>query len=364
MSKWYDVVNMNRMVFFRSLAVAAVIFFAHGMGARVYAQATLGGPCVAPVTADHTCTDVSSLSEADRTARDCRARRCMGLGDGVLCCRAAPAPAASDVPVPAEQSQSNVQGAAAAQTGAAITSGGGSCSYNGVKDPFCGKSVAEIIGKAIQFLLGAAGALFLAMFVYGGATWLTAGSSDRHEQAQKTLLNAAAGILVVILSYTMVSLLIRFAGGFGVGQTDTQAVITEEVSPAGGGASGAATGGSSGGSFLDRLLGRAGIETTPPTPEPVAPVAPSGGGGGACNASSFIAACRVECADSLVVGFVGLRAECDAACGTYGPGICSRVRVSSDCPAACSSFCATEVVEEARSFCASECPDLCTAAFR
>lgn len=64
----------------------------------VFAQATIGGPCVAPV-ADHTCTDVTSLSAADRTARDCRTGRCPGLAAGVLCCRAAAvAPAAPAAP--------------------------------------------------------------------------------------------------------------------------------------------------------------------------------------------------------------------------------------------------------------------------
>lgn len=312
-------------------------------------------PCTAPAA----CMDTTDWS-GPQVSANCTLPlfQCPGMQDGVYCCRPL-----SQNEEPADP-QSNVQGAAAAQTRAAITSGSGSCSYNGVKDPFCGKSVAEIIGKVIQFLLGAAGALFLAMFVYGGATWLTAGSSDRHEQAQKTLLNAAAGILVVILSYTMVSLLVRFAGGLGVGQTDTQAVLSRDISPAESGASGASTGGSSGGSFLDRLLGRTGVQTMPSVSEPGAGGASGGAAAGACNASSFITACRAECSDSLVVGFVGLRAECDAACGTYGPGICSRVRVSSDCPAACSSFCTTEVVGEARSFCESECPDLCAAAFR
>ena len=68
-------------------------------------------------------------------------------------------------------------------------------------------------------MLGAAGALFLAMFVYGGAVWLTAGSSDRQQQAQKTLLNATAGVLVVIGSYTLIALLLNFVSGLGVSQT-------------------------------------------------------------------------------------------------------------------------------------------------
>lgn len=333
------------MAFFRSLAVTAVIFFAHGMGTYVYAQATLGGPCVAPVTAGHTCTDVSSLSAADRTARDCRTGRCMGLGDGVLCCRAAPA--ASDTPVSAEQAQSNVQGAAAAQTGAAITSAGGSCSYNGVKDPFCGKSVAEIIGKIIQFLLGAAGALFLAMFVYGGATWLTAGSSDRHEQAQKTLLNAAAGIFVVILSYTMVSLLVRFAGGLGVGQTDTRASIIDETTPAQSGTTGRVSGG--------------------------------GGAAGTCNVEAVRLGCSSLVERVLEAG-IYRAAVITAGCTQASTEFCRNIRSADSCAGSCPAVCdgirtvrASDIpvpvpdgaIERLRAIdCAAECPALCEAAFR
>lgn len=349
---------MNRMAFFRSLVVAAVIFFAGGIGTYVSAQAILGGPCVAPVTADHTCTDVSSLSEDERTARDCRTRRCMGLGDGVLCCRAAAAPAASAAPVPAEQSQSNVQGAAAAQTGAAITSGSGSCSYNGVKDPFCGKSVAEIIGKAIQFLLGAAGALFLAMFVYGGATWLTAGSSDRHEQAQKTLLNAAAGILVVILSYTMVSLLVRFASGLGVSQTDTRALTTEGVTPT-------EAGESAGG-----VSGRSGF---------VSP--PSGGGraAGSCSVEAVQSGCRSLVERVLDEG-IYRAALITAGCTQASTEFCRNIRSPDLCAGSCPTVCdgirnvresdipvpvPDGALDRLRAIdCTAECPTLCAAAFR
>lgn len=352
MPKWYDAVNMNRMVFFRSLVVGIVAMI--GLASVSSIAKAQSNPCTAPAA----CMDTTDWS-GPQVSANCTLPllQCPGMQDGVYCCRPLPQNEAPADP------QSNVQGAAAAQTRTAITSGGGSCSYNGVKDPFCGKSVAEIIGKIIQFLLGAAGALFLAMFVYGGATWLTAGSSDRHEQAQKTLLNAAAGILVVILSYTMVSLLVRFAGDLGVGQTDTQAVLTNEPSPSSGVGSGGASGGSSGGSFLDRLLGRTGAQTSDPVSGSVEPPRAEGGGG-ACSASNFITACQAACADSLVVGFVERRAECNSACTSYGPGVCSLVRTRAECPTACSAFCSSPAVGEARSFCESECPDLCEAAFR
>lgn len=136
-------------------------------------------------------------------------------------------------PTAAPTRSSNTQGTAGSRATRAVTAASDTCSFpgpGGVHDPFCGKSISEIIGRVVQFLLGVAGALFLAMFVYGGAVWLTAGSSDRHEQAKKTLLNAAAGVLIVIGSYTMIALLIRFTQGLGVSQGNVAPV--QEAAPA------------------------------------------------------------------------------------------------------------------------------------
>lgn len=295
-------------------------------------------PCTAPAA----CMDTTDWS-GPQVSANCTLPllQCPGMQDGVYCCRPLPQNEAPADP------QSNVQGAAAAQTGAAITSGGGSCSYNGVKDPFCGKSVAEIIGKIIQFLLGAAGALFLAMFVYGGATWLTAGSSDRHEQAQKTLLNAAAGILVVILSYTMVSLLVRFAGGLGVGQTDTRASIIDETTPAQSGTTGRVSGG--------------------------------GGAVGTCNVEAVRLGCSSLVERVLEAG-IYRAAVITAGCTQASTEFCRNIRSADSCAGSCPAVCdgirtvrASDIpvpvpdgaIERLRAIdCAAECPALCEAAFR
>lgn len=295
-------------------------------------------PCTAPAA----CMDTTDWS-GPQVSANCTLPllQCPGMQDGVYCCRPLPQNEAPADP------QSNVQGAAAAQTGAAITSGGGSCSYNGVKDPFCGKSVAEIIGKIIQFLLGAAGALFLAMFVYGGATWLTAGSSDRHEQAQKTLLNAAAGIFVVILSYTMVSLLVRFAGGLGVGQTDTRASIIDETTPAQSGTTGRASDG--------------------------------GGAAGTCNVEAVRLGCSSLVERVLEAG-IYRAAVITAGCTQASTEFCRNIRSADSCAGSCPAVCdgirtvrASDIpvpvpdgaIERLRAIdCAAECPALCEAAFR
>jgi hypothetical protein len=101
---------------------------------------------------------------------------------------------------------SNTQGTAGrAATRAVARPTTNACEFQGVHDPFCGSTISQIIGRIVQFLVGIAGALFLAMFVYGGAVWLTSGDSKRQEDAKKTLINAAFGVLIVIASYTIIA---------------------------------------------------------------------------------------------------------------------------------------------------------------
>jgi hypothetical protein len=306
------------------------------------AEARVGGPCSPPV-AGKSCQDTVTWSGPQVTAHQCIIERghCPSDPDDVLCCTPlaeGEVPAASAAAASAENS--NTQGAAAAPTTAApVAAGSGNCSFNGVNDPFCGKSVADLVGKAIQFLLGAAGALFLAMFVYGGAVWLTAGSSDRHEQARKTLLNASAGIVVVILSYTMVNLLVKISDQLGGGQGDTRSVFSQTDESA----SSAGTGGMGGG-------------------------LPAAGGaaaaGSRCNASHFITACNTACEDLVIAAAIN---ACKTNCSSYGPSICSAVRSAEECGPGCTAFCNSSPVTRvplASDFCSAHCPEACAAAFR
>lgn len=125
---------------------------------------------------------------------------------------------------------SNTQGTAGqAATQAVAQPASSACELNGVHDPFCNKSISQIIGRIVQFVVSIAGALFLAMFVYGGAVWLTAGDSKRQEDAQKTLLNASFGVLIVIASYTIIAVLIGFVGGLGVSQGNVTPVTPPDT---------------------------------------------------------------------------------------------------------------------------------------
>ncbi|MDQ7815333.1 MAG: hypothetical protein RDU25_06055 [Patescibacteria group bacterium] len=75
-----------------------------------------------------------------------------------------------------------------------------------LEDPMGGKTVQQIVGRVIQQVLPAVGALFLIMFIYGGVLWMTAGGSgEKVKKATQTLVNAAIGMAIVVLAYILVN---------------------------------------------------------------------------------------------------------------------------------------------------------------
>ncbi len=82
----------------------------------------------------------------------------------------------------------------------------------GLKDPLGGANIPQIVARMVSYLLGFVGALFLLFFVYGGILWMTAGSSERIKTAKKTLTYAVLGMIVVILSYTIITIIINLSG--------------------------------------------------------------------------------------------------------------------------------------------------------
>ena len=68
----------------------------------------------------------------------------------------------------------------------------------------------EIIGKAINAVLGIVGSLALVMFIYGGIVWMTAAGNDQRVQRGKdTLLWAVIGLVVIFSSYALVRFVIN-----------------------------------------------------------------------------------------------------------------------------------------------------------
>ncbi len=81
----------------------------------------------------------------------------------------------------------------------------------GFVNPLGTSDLRVVISRIIRAALGVVGAVFLAMFVYGGLLWMTSGDSKRIEQARSTLINAVIGMAIVAFSYSMVSIVFNLA---------------------------------------------------------------------------------------------------------------------------------------------------------
>lgn len=83
----------------------------------------------------------------------------------------------------------------------------------GYRNPLGTTNVNQIINRVIRAALGVVGAIFLAMFIWGGVLWMTAtGEPDKVKKAKSALLNAVIGMTVIALSYTILNVLFGIAG--------------------------------------------------------------------------------------------------------------------------------------------------------
>lgn len=71
------------------------------------------------------------------------------------------------------------------------------------------KEVEPIIGRAVKGGLVAVGVIFFVLMVYAGITWMNArGDEGQAEKAQKTIVAATVGIVLVVGSYAMTNLVV------------------------------------------------------------------------------------------------------------------------------------------------------------
>ena len=62
-----------------------------------------------------------------------------------------------------------------------------------------------LIGTIINAIMGIVGSLALAMFIYGGFTWMTAaGANERVQKGKDILIWATVGLIVIFSSYALV----------------------------------------------------------------------------------------------------------------------------------------------------------------
>ena len=72
-----------------------------------------------------------------------------------------------------------------------------------------GGTMPLYIGGALKLALGLAGMAFLIMIVYGGYLWMTAmGEETKIENAKRTIVAAAIGLVLILGSYTFVSYIV------------------------------------------------------------------------------------------------------------------------------------------------------------
>lgn len=91
----------------------------------------------------------------------------------------------------------------------------------GIQNPLGIDDPREIIGNVIRAILGIVGSLALAIFIFGGFTWVTsAGNDEKIKKGKEMITWAAFGLVVIFLSYALVTFVIgAITKGSGTGST-------------------------------------------------------------------------------------------------------------------------------------------------
>lgn len=77
-------------------------------------------------------------------------------------------------------------------------------------------SLSQTIGKIIQVALGLTGTVFLALTVYAGFLWMTAGGNEEHvKKATDILKTSVIGIVIILAAYSVT----YFVMGYILGAT-------------------------------------------------------------------------------------------------------------------------------------------------
>ena len=113
-----------------------------------------------------------------------------------------------------------------AKTPASATSTGSSATLT---NPIgAGTTLFVLINRVIKAFLGLTGAFALAVFVYAGITWMTAGSSDRINQAKDAMKYAVMGLTLIAFSYAITMFFLK-AFTQDIGTSPTQATPAVEA---------------------------------------------------------------------------------------------------------------------------------------
>jgi len=73
-------------------------------------------------------------------------------------------------------------------------------------NPLPTTNIPELLGNALGKALGIVGSIALALFIYGGFTWMTAGGNTaRVTTGRNVLVWASIGLIVIFLSYALLT---------------------------------------------------------------------------------------------------------------------------------------------------------------
>ena len=105
------------------------------------------------------------------------------------------------------------QGSGSTQTSGETDSGGGDLvDTTSLQNPLGPGNLdpRAIIGNIIRVMLGLVGSLALAVFVWGGFTWvMSAGNDEKIKKGKDMMVWASLGLAVVFLSYVLVRFIIE-----------------------------------------------------------------------------------------------------------------------------------------------------------
>lgn len=157
------------------------------------------------------CMSCSSTSPGECTLISTTSIKCR-CGEGILDCQGNSCMSCNSTS-PGECSPITSGGGTGSQQGGSGTgSQGGAVSLTNplgnITDP------NQIIGNVIRAILGIVGSLALAVFIFGGFTWvISAGNEEKIKKGKDMILWATLGLVVIFFSYAMVTFVLQAIGG-------------------------------------------------------------------------------------------------------------------------------------------------------
>lgn len=98
---------------------------------------------------------------------------------------------------------------AAEETGAAGLLTGGLNAANDAGPGFQQISVAALVGRMIQILLGLTGIIFLGILIWAGIMYMTAaGDPGKVDKAKKMMTQSVIGIVIIVSAYSISTFII------------------------------------------------------------------------------------------------------------------------------------------------------------